>query len=261
MGNSSKTLSKRNSNRIPDQFHPKVDNSDHKAHRKTSQSDSINPFLSPAPAPTKLPVVRLYGSPSNPVISYIRFALLYKPVTLIFSPSEIPDFGFQTPVIQYGSDVISGSSVTILRYLDAKLPKQILKVIIIKIAIYFRWSGSFSAIDYDSSMNTILLSNAKGMAAYHQNYPLDFLAIGLSKAMLYLDLITRCTDKDRAGSIYRFFLLGQWRKTLPGMPVEACPISGRVVLTSLEKKQSEEQMYVSRKILDLCITLTFDKLK
>ncbi|KAK9078712.1 hypothetical protein SSX86_002769 [Deinandra increscens subsp. villosa] len=127
MGNSSKTLSKKHSNRIPNQL---VDNSDHKSHRKTSQSDSINPFLSPSPAPSpapaKLPVVRLYGSPSNPATSYIRFALLYKPVTLIYAPSETPDFGFQTPVIQYGSDVISGSSVTILRYLDAKFPKPML---------------------------------------------------------------------------------------------------------------------------------------
>ncbi|KAI3705260.1 hypothetical protein L1987_75494 [Smallanthus sonchifolius] len=94
---------------------------------KRGQSDIINTFPAPAPvtspATSPLPVVRLYGSLTSPATSYIRFAILYKPVTLIFVPSETPDFGFETPVIQYGSDVISGSSVTILRYLDAKFPK------------------------------------------------------------------------------------------------------------------------------------------
>ncbi|KAJ0771283.1 putative hemerythrin [Helianthus annuus] len=93
-----------------------------KVHRKTAESDVSN--LSPSPAAP--PVVRLYGSLTNPNTSYIRFALNYKPVTLIFIPSETPDFGFETPVIQYGSDVISGSPVTILRYLDAKFPKPVL---------------------------------------------------------------------------------------------------------------------------------------
>ncbi|KAI3809269.1 hypothetical protein L1987_25240 [Smallanthus sonchifolius] len=129
MGNCSKTLKNTNPNHIPDQFYPKIDNSD-KVYRKTGQSDTVNNFPAPAPvtppATSPLPVVRLYGSLTSPVTSYIRFALLYKPVTLIFVPSETPDFGFETPVIQYGSDVISGSSVTILRYLDAKFPKPVL---------------------------------------------------------------------------------------------------------------------------------------
>ncbi|XP_071734655.1 uncharacterized protein [Rutidosis leptorrhynchoides] len=105
-----------------DQTHRKTNTSD-ELHRKSDQSDG-NKF--PSPATAALPVVRLYGSPASPATSYIRFAILYKPVTLLFVPSETPDFGFETPVIQYESDVISGSSVTILRYLDAKFPKPLL---------------------------------------------------------------------------------------------------------------------------------------
>ncbi|KAI3799611.1 hypothetical protein L1987_34910 [Smallanthus sonchifolius] len=133
MGNCSKTLKKTNPDKFypkidsPDQVHRKTDSSD-LVYRKTGQSDTFNRFPSPSPlpSPAPAPVVRLYGSPSSPATSYIRFALLYKPVTLLFVPSETPDFGFETPVIQYGSDVISGSSVTILRYLDAKFPKPML---------------------------------------------------------------------------------------------------------------------------------------
>lgn len=139
MGNCSKTLKKTNPDHNPDKFYPKIDNSDKayqktdnsdKVYRKTDQSGATNllplPSALPSPSTASLPVVRLYGSPTSPATSYIRFALLYKPVTLLFIPSEKPDFGFETPVIQLGSDVISGSSVTILRYLDAKFPKPLL---------------------------------------------------------------------------------------------------------------------------------------
>ncbi|KAI3721764.1 hypothetical protein L2E82_32782 [Cichorium intybus] len=139
MGNCSKTLKKTNPDHNSDKFCPKIDNPDkvyqktessEKVYRKTDQSSATNSFTAPpplpSPSPATLPVVRLYGSPTSPATSYIRFALLYKPVTLLFIPSEKPDFGFETPVIQLGSDVISGSSVTILRYLDAKFPKPLL---------------------------------------------------------------------------------------------------------------------------------------
>lgn len=45
------------------------------------------------------------------------------------------------------------------------------------------------------------------MPGTHSNL-LRFFMEGLlpHEAMLYLDLITRCTDKDRAGSIYRFLV-------------------------------------------------------
>ncbi|PWA78380.1 hemerythrin-like protein [Artemisia annua] len=129
MGNCSKTLKKTN----PDNFTPPKNKSKQThqkpdpppPYRKVDISDVLTPLrrlLSPA----TLPVVRLYGSPSSPATSYIHFAILYKPVTLMFIPSETPDFGFETPVIQYNADVISGSSVTILRYLDRKFPKPLL---------------------------------------------------------------------------------------------------------------------------------------
>ncbi|XP_076957326.1 uncharacterized protein LOC143632786 [Bidens hawaiensis] len=148
MGNCSKTLKKTNPDKdhsdqlhrktahfaISDQFpatpppenkfdkpHLKTDNLD-KGYRKTGQSTTSDEL--PATAP--LPVVRLYGSPTSPATCYIRFALTHKPVTLLFIPSEKPDYGFDTPVIQYGSDVISGSSATILKYLDSKFPKPVL---------------------------------------------------------------------------------------------------------------------------------------
>lgn len=68
--------------------------------------------------------VRLYGSSTSPLTSYIRFALSYKPVSLRFIPSETPDFGSETPVLQCGSEVVSGSPLTLLRYLDAKFPDR-----------------------------------------------------------------------------------------------------------------------------------------
>nr|GEW84601.1 hypothetical protein [Tanacetum cinerariifolium] len=121
MGNCSKTLKKTN----PDKFTPPKNKPEPPPYRKVDISDILNP-PHPAPAPSALPVVRLYGSPSSPATSYIHFAILYKPVTLLFIPSETPDFGFETPVIQYNADVISGSSITILRYLDSKFPKPLL---------------------------------------------------------------------------------------------------------------------------------------
>ncbi|KAA8539083.1 hypothetical protein F0562_025775 [Nyssa sinensis] len=68
------------------------------------------------------PIVRLYGSPTCILTSHIRFALLYKPVSLHFIPSETPNFGSETPVLQFGSDTVSGSRETLLRYIDSKFP-------------------------------------------------------------------------------------------------------------------------------------------
>ncbi|KAM7526772.1 hypothetical protein LguiA_016674 [Lonicera macranthoides] len=68
------------------------------------------------------PAVTLYGSPNSASTSYIRFALLYKPVSLHYIPTETPNFGSEPPVIQCGSDVVSGSVTTMLFYLDGKFP-------------------------------------------------------------------------------------------------------------------------------------------
>ncbi|XP_076898424.1 uncharacterized protein LOC143551955 [Bidens hawaiensis] len=52
---------------------------------------------------------------------------------------------------------------------------------------------------------------------------LKFFMEGLlpQEAMLYLDLITRCTDKDRAGSIYRFLVEEHHGKHNEGRPTMA----------------------------------------
>ncbi|EEF46596.1 uncharacterized protein LOC8277741 [Ricinus communis] len=60
--------------------------------------------------------VRLYGSPTSSITTYIRFALLYKTLSLQFIPTE------SHPVLEIGSDSISGSAEMILRFLDAKYP-------------------------------------------------------------------------------------------------------------------------------------------
>ncbi|KAK3036697.1 hypothetical protein RJ639_031565 [Escallonia herrerae] len=74
-------------------------------------------FAKPSPA------VRLYGSPTSSDTSHIRVALLYKPVSLQFIPSQTPpNFGFEAPVLQYGSDLISGSRATMLRYVETEFP-------------------------------------------------------------------------------------------------------------------------------------------
>ncbi|GFZ11252.1 hypothetical protein Acr_22g0006500 [Actinidia rufa] len=61
------------------------------------------------------PVVRLYGPPADTLTCYVRFALLYKPVPVHFTPS-------QTLVLQFGSDAISGTRETLLQYMDLKFP-------------------------------------------------------------------------------------------------------------------------------------------
>ncbi|XP_010245450.1 PREDICTED: uncharacterized protein LOC104588984 isoform X2 [Nelumbo nucifera] len=69
------------------------------------------------------PPVKLYGSPSGAVTSYIRVALHYKAVSLHFIPFESTTLGAaDKPVLQCGSDTISGSAETLLQYIEAKFP-------------------------------------------------------------------------------------------------------------------------------------------
>lgn len=70
------------------------------------------------------PVIKLYGHPDSFATSHIRLALLYKPVTLQFVPSDAQE----NPTVIYKSDVVTGSVEEILRYLDAKFPDPPLTV-------------------------------------------------------------------------------------------------------------------------------------
>ncbi|GER28887.1 hypothetical protein STAS_04715 [Striga asiatica] len=79
-------------------------------------------------APSELvkppPTIKLYGQPDSFATSHIRLALLYKPVTLQFVPSD----AHPNPTLIYKSEVVSGSVEDILRYLDAKFPDPPLSV-------------------------------------------------------------------------------------------------------------------------------------
>ncbi|KAJ7970586.1 Hemerythrin-like [Quillaja saponaria] len=73
------------------------------------------------------PTVRLYGSPTNIVTAYIRFALLHKAVSPDFVPSsQTTRFGGSEPenpvVLQVGSETVSGSRETLLQYIDNRFP-------------------------------------------------------------------------------------------------------------------------------------------
>ncbi|KAK7390833.1 hypothetical protein VNO78_18953 [Psophocarpus tetragonolobus] len=64
------------------------------------------------------PTVRLHGSPKSILAAYIRLALLHKAVSLDFVASEAEG----TVTLQVGSEVISGSRETLLRFIDARFP-------------------------------------------------------------------------------------------------------------------------------------------
>ncbi|XP_050211075.1 uncharacterized protein LOC126661297 [Mercurialis annua] len=76
-----------------------------------------------ASAATSTVTVKLYGSPTSTVTSYIRFALLYKTVSLQFIPTTDTQ-----PVLQIGSDTVSGPPEMILRLIEAKFPQPSLVV-------------------------------------------------------------------------------------------------------------------------------------
>ncbi|XP_028798018.1 uncharacterized protein LOC114753505 [Neltuma alba] len=80
------------------------------------------------------PTVRLYGSPKSVLAAYIRFALIHRAVSLDFVPSSrrntlagelarADDSDSESPVtLQVGSDTISGTRETLLRFIDARFP-------------------------------------------------------------------------------------------------------------------------------------------
>ncbi|GKD47125.1 hypothetical protein Tco_1271770 [Tanacetum coccineum] len=65
-----------------------------------------------------------------------------------------------------------------------------------------------------------LLEQSLDVMPSTHSHLLKFFMEGLQpqEAMLYLDLITRCTNKDRAGSIYRFLVEDNQGKRIEGRP-------------------------------------------
>uniref|UniRef100_A0A803NVZ5 Uncharacterized protein n=1 Tax=Cannabis sativa TaxID=3483 RepID=A0A803NVZ5_CANSA len=67
--------------------------------------------------------VRLYGTPISSHTAYIRFALQHKGVPVRFTPS-ISD----PPLIEVGSERVSGSRESLLQYIESKFPNPPLAV-------------------------------------------------------------------------------------------------------------------------------------
>ncbi|GMG99486.1 hypothetical protein Nepgr_001326 [Nepenthes gracilis] len=64
------------------------------------------------------PVATLYGHPASSLTYYLRFALLYKPITLRFAPMETWLF-----TLELGDDSVSGTAKTVLQYVEDKFPE------------------------------------------------------------------------------------------------------------------------------------------
>lgn len=98
---------------------------------KSSPSSEIVPSDVFKPPP---PAITLYGPSDCPITLYIRFALSYKPVSVQFIVSNmLSDMLLDSPVLEFGSERVSGSPLTILGYLDAKFPAP---------AVGRRWSST-----------------------------------------------------------------------------------------------------------------------
>lgn len=119
----------------------KPNDDQHYQHQQQQQQQKIkkkNPSeIAPAdqfsgnrkPAPPSQPPppeVRLCGDPANPATYCVRFGLQYKPLSLRFFPSQMPLSLFTLRFED--DDPVSGSSETVLQYVESKLPKPPLLV-------------------------------------------------------------------------------------------------------------------------------------
>ncbi|XP_061363966.1 uncharacterized protein LOC133307472 [Gastrolobium bilobum] len=93
------------------------------------KSEKLTAEIVPHDGAKVFPTVRLYGSPKNILAAYIRFALLHKSVSLDFVPSNetaterVVGSDPDTQVtLQVGSEVVSGSRDTLLRFIDDRFP-------------------------------------------------------------------------------------------------------------------------------------------
>ncbi|KAG5556970.1 hypothetical protein RHGRI_007274 [Rhododendron griersonianum] len=82
---------------------------------KKSTAEIVPSDIVKAP-PKPSPAVRLTGPPTCALTCYVRFALLRKPVSLQFTPSD------QAPVLHYGSDAVSGTKEALIQYIESKFP-------------------------------------------------------------------------------------------------------------------------------------------
>lgn len=83
------------------------------------KSEKLTAEIVPHGGARVYPTVRLYGSPKSILAAYIRFALLHKSV----SPDFVPSDNRADPVtLQVGSEVVSGSRETLLRFIDERFP-------------------------------------------------------------------------------------------------------------------------------------------
>jgi len=111
----------------------KPNDDQHYQHQQQQKIKKKNPSeIAPAdqfsgnrkPAPPSQPPppeVRLCGDPANPATYYVRFGLQYKPLSLRFFPSQMPLSLFTLRFED--DDPVSGSSETVLQYVESKLPK------------------------------------------------------------------------------------------------------------------------------------------
>ncbi|CAK8574147.1 unnamed protein product [Lathyrus sativus] len=94
------------------------------------KSEKLTAEIVPRDGAKVYPTVRLYGSPKSILAAYIRFALLHKSVSLDFIPSdEAPANGARRSdtdvTLEVGSEVVTGSRETLLRFIDARFPSPV----------------------------------------------------------------------------------------------------------------------------------------
>ncbi|ESW14856.1 hypothetical protein PHAVU_007G023000 [Phaseolus vulgaris] len=88
------------------------------------KSEKLTAEIVPRDGARVYPTVRLHGSPKSILAAYIRFALLHRAVSLDFVETERVGGGEPEGAVtlQVGSEVVSGSRETLLRFIDSRFP-------------------------------------------------------------------------------------------------------------------------------------------
>lgn len=95
-----------------------------------AKPDKLTAEIVPHDGDKVFPAVRLHGSPQSILAAYVRFALLHRSVSLDFVPSSetatSSRVGWSDPdgpvTLQVGSETVSGSRETLLRFIDSRFP-------------------------------------------------------------------------------------------------------------------------------------------